>query len=260
MVLCDGAYATLLGDRLPAGLLVDELIERDPNAVLDAHRAYIDAGARRIHSPTLTTCRLPDRVRRGRYVEAIAILREAAAGSQCELAVTMGASSDEPRRYWADLELVMELGIDRIAWLTVTSSGEALACARAWSDVVVGNGCSATATLSLGLWDRKPPSGDTPSINHGMVKLCEQLRACGLDRQLELGLNCGWGIEGLHSAAETLSDAWGAPIHLAPSTGVGDVRASRDEWCDELRALARPELVSSYGGCCGTDPTWIGEL
>lgn len=259
-MLCDGAYATLLGDKLPPGTFVDELVERDPDAVIGAHRAYIDAGAQRIHSPTLTTCRHRDQVRRSRYTEAVAVAREAAASSSIDIAVAMSATSDQPRNYWADLELLMELGVERVAWLTVASFDHALACARAWSDVVVGGGSDATATLSLGLWDRTAAGDDDPSINRAMATLCEQLRASGNDYQLELGLNCGWGIEGLREAAEALADAWEAPIHLAPSAGVGTTIVSRDTWCNELREVARPEVVGSFGGCCGTDPSWIAQL
>jgi methionine synthase I (cobalamin-dependent) len=272
MLVSDGAYATLLDRHIPHGMTVDALLDRQPERVLDAHRAYIDAGARRIHSPTLMCCTQRIAVRRDRYRIALELVHAAVDASTPQAAsdlsgiMVIGPAGTQPRDYWHDIELLLDLGAGHIACLTVPDVLHARAFVQGWNEVAVRGGSRVHATLSYGRWDalgqnpkQERSHSSAEGINHAWAALCREVRARGLDEQLDIGLNCGWGSEGIAEAVAEVAEAWGQPIRIAPSTGVlpnSDV----DAWLAVIAECVDSGQVSSVGGCCGTTPAWISAV
>ncbi len=258
MVIRDGAYATLLAGHLRSGETVDVLVERSPEQVSRAHRAYIEAGASIIHSPTLMTWRARPVQRRIRYSAAWDVLCDVASKAPVSATMVIGPMGTEPREFWGDLEYILTLGAHELACLTIHDVRTAVAFAQAWHEVAVAGGVEANALLSFGMWDPRPDSD--PSYNQQWVQACETIRARGWNTQLDVGLNCGWGLAGLDRAVEQVSAAWGAPVHAAPSAGTREYRYAVSDWAEAVGSFKERADVASVGGCCGTTSEWIAAI
>ena len=141
MRIHDGAYGTLLQRHLHGDETVDDLCLREPIRVIDAHRAYLDAGASAIQTNAfLAYLRTSSRRRRELQLAALDCAREAAAASARDVLVlaTLGPASTDPRDFWDDLELLLEAEVEAIQCETVTDRRIADAFLAAWHEVARG--------------------------------------------------------------------------------------------------------------------------
>lgn len=284
MEVADGAYGTLLAPHLRPGELADDLCIRSPSDVIDAHRAYLGAGATVIQTNSFLAWRLSDRRRADTYRAALACAREAigdehgtdeagsssGGGSGAHVVATIGPAGSDPRAFWRDLELLLDEGVRDVVCETVTDADTAAAFLSAWSDVARGlRGARATLSLSV-----SPSAGADGWIWIGRLDLPE----AGTDPALDavcLGLNCCEGPAHLEAPLRTLA-TYVRPLSLVPSAGVPQLQPgepARYSWVAEPWAEAVLTMLSDVGdpsgapldvfrvgGCCGTTPDHVAAL
>ena len=76
-----------------------------------------------------------------------------------------------------------------------------------------------------------------------------------------VGANCGRGLEGMDALARSLSESR-LPVWLSPSAGLpgSGVPLASDEAFAELGERVWSLGIAFYGGCCGTNPSFIRAL
>lgn len=81
---------------------------------------------------------------------------------------------------------------------------------------------------------------------------------------LSVGLNCGFGAEGILKWAEQLSSISGIPLCVYPNAGLPNEMGEYDEapevMASSIRKLTEKGIVNIIGGCCGTTPEHIKAL
>lgn len=263
MRIHDGAYGTLLSHHLHGDETVDDLCVRCPQVVIDAHRAYIEAGAGAIQTNAfLAHLRTTERRRRDLQHAALACAREATALAGVPeiplVLATVGPAGDEPRAFWRDLELLLDSEVEGVLCETITERAIADAVLTAWADVARGVdgvllmvGCSVSPSRGPDAW-----------------QWVREL-AVDADASVQLGLNCCEGpTEGLRPALAALCDergsAWTMPSAGVPTVETGSTPtwpfADPAAWADALTTLAAELPVDAVGGCCGTTPRSIEAL
>jgi methionine synthase I (cobalamin-dependent) len=252
-LLGDGAYGTLLAPHLRSGEVADELCLREPHRVVDAHRAYIEAGATQIQTNSFLVWRLRASRQSDTYAAALECARDAIGSHDVNIVGTVGPAGTNSRDYWRALELLLELECPAVLCETVTSADEAAAFLEAWSDVAVGVPTPCTISCSI------DPSSSMDSWGWiGELDL----------HDVSIGLNCCSGPEGLKDPLALLLDR-GHPIaRVSPSAGIpretdeGLVYPyNAQSWAEAVleQVADVPEGVV-LGGCCGTTPDFIREL
>lgn len=260
MQIHDGAYGTLLAHHLRGDETVDDLCVRTPVVVVDAHRAYIEAGAQVIGTNAfLAHLRGTRRRRRELQLGALACAREAAALFEEAplIAATIGPAGVEPRDFWDDFELMLDADVRAIRCETIIDRVVADAALAAWADVARGVddvellvGCSVS-----------------PSMGAGAVGWVREL-AVDAPGEVRIGLNCCEGPGNLRPALAALCDvrgtAWVMPSAGLPS-GHDPARptwplADPNRWAEAVGELVHELPVDGIGGCCGTTPASIASL
>ena len=258
MRIHDGAYGTLLGDQTRGDETVDDLCLRAPARVVDAHRAYIEAGAQAIQTNAfLAHLRTSDRRRRELQLAALGCAREAVGDRDVLVVATVGPAGDEPSGYWRDLELLLEHEVRAVLCETITTRATADAFLAAWADVARGVddvellvGCSIA-----------------PSRGAGAAAWVVELASDAPD-QVELGLNCCEGVSGMRPVLEQILErrgrAWAMPSAGLPvEDGAGQSVWPLQEpgrWADAVASELGELGLSAIGGCCGTSPGSIAAL
>ncbi|MGN0213284.1 MAG: methionine synthase [Muribaculaceae bacterium] len=79
-----------------------------------------------------------------------------------------------------------------------------------------------------------------------------------------VGLNCGFGAEGMQRWAQEFAGLTSLPICIYPNAGLPNSMGCYDETPEKMTADVRPMLeaglVNILGGCCGTTPNHIEAL
>ena len=79
-----------------------------------------------------------------------------------------------------------------------------------------------------------------------------------------IGLNCGFGAEGMHRWVEELSPLAPCPVSVYPNAGLPNEMGEYDESPESMVAHVEPMLkaglVNVIGGCCGTTPEHIAAI
>jgi methionine synthase I (cobalamin-dependent) len=256
--LADGAYGTLLARHLRPGEVADQLCTRQPDRVVDAHRAYLEVGSRELHTVSFMAFTLPAARRRQAYVDALECARAAVGSvggvvgrSQVHVVATMGPAGLEPRALWADIELLLERDVTDIACLTVHRPDAARAFVRAFSEVA--DGTQSRATLGLTVAPSRGPDS------------WRWVRSLEFPSNVTPALNCCEGPAGLRPVLEHLADQAPA-VRLAPSAGLPEPGVvprwpcEPEPWAQAVVELAAGLPMASVGGCCGTTPDHIEAL
>lgn len=260
MRIHDGAYGTLLARELRGDETVDDLCLRAPSIVVDAHRAYLDAGADALQTNAfLAHLRSSERRRAELQRAALACAREAAAAADRPVLVlaTIGPAGAEPRDFWRDLELVLEAEAPGVLCETVTSRAIADAFLAAWDDVARGvRGVEVMLGCSV-----------APSRGREAARWVQEL-AADAPAEVSLGLNCCEGPLGLRPVLDQLCElresAWAMPSAGLPTEEPGapprwPLERAQD-WADAVTELVDGLPVTAVGGCCGTTPDAIAAL
>ncbi len=266
MRIHDGAYGTLLGSHLHGDETVDDLCLRAPQLVVDAHRAYLEAGAGAIQTNAfLVHLRGSERRRRELRTAALACAREAAATADVEegaplVVATIGPDGGgEERAFWEPIEQALDAEARAVLCETVTDAKTARAFAAAWREVAAGVrdvevllGCSVS-----------------PSAGAEACRWTTEL-AGELDDAIQLGLNCCEGPLGLRPVLEAIAEergtTWAMPsagLPVAGGPGEEPVRwpfAAPADWVEATLEAIDDLPVAALGGCCGTSPDTIAAL
>jgi methionine synthase I (cobalamin-dependent) len=261
MRIHDGAYGSLLQRHLHGDETVDDLCLREPTLVIDAHRAYLDAGATALQTNAfLAHLRTTSGRRERLQLAALDCAREAVAASAREdvlVLATIGPIGTDPREYWRDLELLLEDGASAVQCETVTDRRIADAFLTAWDEVARGVrdvpvllGCSVA-----------------PSQGAEAMRWVLEL-ASDAPEHVELGLNCCEGPTGLRPLLDELSQlrsgAWTMPSAGLPVTEAGHEPrwpfADPRDWAEAIAELVDGLQLGGIGGCCGTTPDHISAL
>ena len=260
MRIHDGAYGTLLQHHLHGDETVDDLCLRSPVHVVDAHRAYIEAGATAIQTNAFLAHLRTSRRRRDELQRAaLACAREAAAIAAPSTLViaTIGPAGVEPRDFWRDIELVLDAEAAAVLCETITDRRTADAYLDAWADVAAG----VTGTQVL-LGGSVSPSGG-PDAVRWILDLASEA-----PEEVQVGLNCCEGPLDLRPTLEALCEVRGG-AWVMPSAGLprraadGDLQWPFEDparWAEVVTELVADLPVSGIGGCCGTSPASIGSL
>lgn len=251
MVVHDGAYGTLLARHLRGGETVDDLCLRAPRLVVDAHRSYLESGARVIQTNTFLAFRRADVRRRELQRAAFDCARQALeeSGSDGGIAATIGPAGEEPRSFWRDMEFALEQDLRIVLCETITGAAVARAAVAAWRDV------------SRGVDDAQLMLGCSVSPSRGVDDSAWLWEIAGTaPEEVALGLNCCEGPLGLRPTLERLCELRGASW-VMPSAGLpGQGALEAADWAVAVEELVAGLPIGAVGGCCGTSPAEVRAL
>ncbi len=264
MRIHDGAYGTLLAAHLHGDETVDDLCLRAPNLVVDAHRAYLEAGAGAIQTNSfLAHLRGSDRRRRELRHAALACAREAAGsagrgdGDAPVGFVTIGPGSDDPRAVWEPIEQALDADALGLLCETVTDARTARAFAAAWAEVGAGvRGVEVLLGCSV-----------SPSLGRDACAWVVDL-ATELADDVLLGLNCCEGPVGIRGVLEDIAErrdrVWAMPSAGIPRAEEGEPPVwpfeQPADWAGAVLEAIDDLPLHAIGGCCGTTPSFVGSL
>lgn len=269
MLFLDGGMGTLLQERgLQPGELPESWNLSHAEAVIDIHKAYLEAGADIILANTFGA----NRLKFGEDLEAIvtagvvnAKRAVAESGREAFVALDMGPTG----------KLLKPMGTlafeDAVAvYKEVAAAGE-----KAGADLIVIETMSDTYELKAAVLGAKEATnlpviatvifgenekmltGATPEA---VVALLEGLRVDAI------GMNCGLGPKQMKPIFERMSACASVPLVISPNAGLPHTENGRTVFdvSDEAFAEDMAELAGMgawiLGGCCGTTPAYIKAM
>jgi len=269
--LVDGAMGTMLYAR---GFFInkcyDELNLREPEAVLEVHRGYVNAGAEILETNTyganrskLAAFGLGDDLKEINLHGAV--LARQAAADRCWVAGAIGplgiriepygptALSEAREMFREQAEALLEGGVDLFILETFANIDEVEQAIAAVREV-----CSLPVIAQMTITtEGRTVFGNPPSI------IGRRLEAAGAD---VIGLNCSVGPDVMRDAIEELASATSRKISCLPNAGLPREVQGRQIY------MASPEYMGKYakrliqkgvkfiGGCCGTTPDHIRTI
>lgn len=273
IMVADGAMGTMLQEAgLPPGTPPEGWLLENTKAVLDIHRAYIDAGADLILTctfgatrPRLKRSGLEDRLEEINR-RAVAIAREAAGddvfvagdiGPMGEFLAPLGeVTYQEAVDIFAEqADALAQAGVDVLYIETMTALEEVQAAVE--GALRAAKGTPVTATLSFDSHGR---------TNMGVrpEEAAQALLELGADA---VGANCGATLDMTLGAVKKMHEiAPRMPLIAKPNAGKPRIVE------DEVVYDATPEDMAHYarefvalgarivGGCCGSTPEHIGAI
>lgn len=273
VIVADGAMGTMLqAAGLPPGTPPEGWLLENPEAVVDVHRAYIQAGADLILTctfgatqPRLERSGLGDRVREVNR-RAVEIAREAAGrsafvagdiGPLGEFLAPLGQLEyEEAVGFFAEQAgALAEAGVDVLYIETMAALEEVAAAVE--GALSVGSGTPVTATLSFDSHGR---------TNMGIRP--EQAAETLVDLGVEaLGANCGATLDMTLNAVQVMHELVpDMPLIVKPNAGkprMVDDEVIYDATLDEMATYARRFVdlgARIIGGCCGSTPEHIAAI
>ena len=274
MLVSDGATGTNLQTRgLPSGWPSDRWVLENPDAVLQLHRDFIDAGSDIILTDTFgsTPIRLAHSGMEGKAEEtnhqAVAIARKAIGDKPILVAGSIGPTGellkplgtlDEQSAYEAFLIQVTALvdaGVDLVVVETQFDFTEAKAALRAVRAASPDIPLVCSFSFDRGT---RTMMGVKPS------QLPVELEPFGVDL---LGINCGRSLEDNLKALQELKTATQLPIWFKPNAGL-PVTDSQGNTIYNVTPEEMGSRVAEWvaygakvvGGCCGTSPSHLKAI
>ena len=269
MLCLDGGMGTLLQERgLKPGELPESWNLSHAEAVIDIHKAYLEAGADIILANTFGANRLKFGVDLESIVTAGVVNAKRAvaeSGREAFVALDMGPTG----------KLLKPMGTlafeDAVAvYKEVAAAGE-----KAGADLIVIETMSDTYELKAAVLGAKEATnlpviatvifgenekmltGATPEA---VVALLEGLRVDAI------GMNCGLGPKQMKPIFERMSACASVPLVISPNAGLPHTEKGRTVFdvSDEAFAEDMAELAGMgawiLGGCCGTTPAHIKAM
>jgi len=268
-VLLDGAMGTELDKR---GLMGRGRANLDaPQAVVEVHRAYVQAGCNAVITNTLTMNRI--------YIEThnvdvsvrevnqagAKLAREAAGGDRCVLGDMSSTGqllepygvykvSQFEEAFREQAQVLAEAGVDGLIIETVFDLREALCALRACKAV-----CRLPVIVSIAFQTEK--NGGRTMMGDTAEQCARQFADAGADA---VGANCG-DLDPLQMSrvVALLRAATDLPVAAQPNAGrpqlIGDKTVfdmEAEPFAEGIAACLR-EGARIVGGCCGTTPAHI---
>ncbi len=267
----------------------DLLVLTRSEVIASIHRAYLDAGADIIETDSfnanaisladyrlsayareinLAAARLARRVA-DEWSGAHGGVARYVAGSvgPSNRSLSMSPSVDDPAAraitweqlttaYTEQITALIEGGVDCLLVETVFDTLNAKAALWAAEEAMLATGRRVPVMLSVSLTE----SGRTLSGQTIEAMLASVAHA----PLMSVGLNCGFGAEGMLPWIEQLAAATSLPVSVYPNAGLPNAMGCYDETPETMVAHMRPMLekglVNIVGGCCGTTPGHIAAL
>ena len=155
--------------------------------------------------------------------------------------------------YVEQMTALINGGVDLLLIETVFDTLNAKAALWAAEEAMTRCGCRVPVMLSVTLTE----SGRTLSGQTLDAFLASVAHA----RLLSVGLNCGFGAEGMLARLEELSAIADCPVSVYPNAGLPNEMGEYDETPETMAKHVQPMLekglVNIIGGCCGTTPEHI---
>lgn len=272
-LVLDGATGTNLQRRgLPGGTPSDIWVLDNPDAVMQLHRDFVEAGSDIILTNTFGSTRLHlehagmaarfERTNRTavelarRVVEGTATLVGGSMGPLGEMLEPYGMlrAADAEAAYAEQACILSDAGVDLLVIETQFDLNEAKAAIR---------GARSVTDLPLVCsfsYDRgtRTMMGVKPS------QMASEFAPMGVTA---LGINCGRSLEDNFKALEELRQATGLPIWFKPNAGL-----PHNDAAGKLQYDVTPEIMAAQvsqwiaagarlvGGCCGTSPEHLRAI
>ncbi len=265
LTVVDGAIGTELL-RLGAEPSCLELENvRAPLRVLELARSYVEAGAELLRTNSFQANRIALEAR-GLSEDVVALNRRAAelaleaAGGRALVIGSMGPIGTRRRSPAVQAERARAAYAEQAAALV--SGGAALLLLETFVDLdeaelaldaIAASGAAYGISMSFDLVGGEPRSlgGATPAE---LCALAEARAACFV------GASCGTGLLGIEATLAALSKSR-LPVWLTPSAGVpGTMPSATPVDFARLAARLRASNVAYFGGCCGTDPSFVRAI
>ena len=260
-----------------------------PDVIVGIHRAYLDAGADVIETDSFNSnaISLADY---GLEEHSYALARAAAelarrtadewmaehAGVQRWVAGSIGPSNrslsispdvnDPAARSadWSEMRMavkdqirgLVDGGVDFLLFETCFDTLNLKAMLAAKQEYEAENQCVVECAISFTLTESgRVLSGQTVAAALASVKHA---------RPLMIGLNCGFGAEGMRRWVQELSPIAPMAVSVYPNAGLPNEMGEYDETPATMVAHVEPMLkaglVNMIGGCCGTTPAHIAAI
>lgn len=273
LLVSDGATGTNLMQRgLPRGHAAEEWVLSNPQAILNLHQDFIQAGSDIILTCTfgaselrLEATGLKDHFQQINH-KAVELARQAAEGTSVWVAASLGPlgqmlkplglleESEAEKYYQRQAQVLSQAGADLLLVETQFDLGEAGAAVR---------GIQSVSDLPLIVsfsFDRgtRTMMGVSPS---SFVQAMDGLGLAGL------GINCGKSLEDNLNALKELRQHTELPIWFKPNAGLPKLDSKGLPTYDitpEVMADQVPAWLSAggsmIGGCCGTSPAHLKSI
>jgi methionine synthase I (cobalamin-dependent) len=266
-IVVDGAHGTELRKR---GIVADCLESANlsqPELVTALVREYVDAGAELVRTNTFQANAIAlgahglERDTTRINQAAVRLCREGAAGRAHVVGSigpvgfrlrTPGTDPGRARDAYTEQALALEAGGAGALLLETLIDPEEVRLALDALSRAVTIPIGVCMTFGVAAGESLAGGGATPER---LLRLAEDHGATFV------GANCGRGLEGMDTLATSLSKSR-LPVWLSPSAGFagsGQAFASAEAFA-ELGERAWSLGVAFYGGCCGTDPSFIRAL
>ena len=262
LLLCDGAMGTMLQDK---GITVGELPElwniKNSNAILDIHRAYVQAGCRIITANTFGANRLKladTGYTTEQVVSAGVMLAKEAAADRAYVALDIGPTGKLLAPFGdLDFETAVEIfaeivtagvqaGADLILIETMSDTYEIKAAMLA-----VKENCDLPVLVTFA----PDESGRLLTGADIQTAVC-LIEGLGADA---LGINCGLGPAQMKALLPALAQSTSIPMIVTPNAGMPEMengkaafRISPEDFASDMAEIAACAHI--IGGCCGTTP------
>lgn len=269
--LMDGATGTELQKRgMPLGACTEQWALEHPEALLELQRAYVEAGAQVLVTPTLGANRgalekfgLADRVEE--YNARLTGLTRQAAAGRALVAGDLGPT----------LHAIPPYGGTPFEVLVGFYAEQAAALERAGVDLFLVESVMAMAEARAAVLGIRESGSRRPILvtcycdEEGRTPSGTDVLACAIVMQ-------GMGVTafGLNCVDPAVAEEQLARLHLytdlpliaEPSAGLPDLASGKPDYPDNADAFARrtPQWAAAgvriFGGCCGTAPAHIAAL
>ena len=269
--LMDGATGTELQKRgMPLGACTEQWALEHPEALLELQRAYVEAGAQVLVTPTLGANRgalekfgLADRVEE--YNARLTGLTRQAAAGRALVAGDLGPT----------LHAIPPYGETPFEVLVGFYAEQAAALERAGVDLFLVESVMAMAEARAAVLGIRESGSRRPILvtcycdEEGRTPSGTDVLACAIVMQ-------GMGVTafGLNCVDPAVAEEQLARLHLytdlpliaEPSAGLPDLTSGKPDYPDNADAFARrtPQWAAAgvriFGGCCGTTPVHIAAL
>ena len=271
----DGAMGTMLQRKGLSGNS-EEFNLTQPEAILDIHRAYIEAGADIIETNTFSANRISQKEygledRAGEMALAGARLARQAAGENVLVAGSIGPTSKS---------LTLSADLNRPAWrpygfddMADAYAEQAAALIEGGVDFIQLETAFDALNTKAALYAIRKIDKDIPIIvsvsvsdksgrsltGQTMEAFFTAVRHAGLTA---FGLNCSQGAAGLLPLIEDISSWCDVPVICYPNAGLPNQMGGYDQTPEQMASETASfnGLVNILGGCCGTTPEHIAKL
>ncbi len=275
MIYLDGAMGTNLQKRgLPQGVCPEKWLTENQDVLYKLQKEYVDAGTDILYVPTFTANRIKlaefgledelDDINKTlvRVSRSVADSVDRDVYISADLSMTglqlkpMGPLDFEELVdvYKQQLRAICDAGVDLITIETMMSLNETRAAVIASKEV---SDLPVFATLTFNE-DKRTLYGTDPET------AAIVLESLGVDA---IGANCSTGPKDMVDIIRTMSESCHLPIIAKPNAGIPRLDESGatvydntpDNFAEEMRLLIDVG-ATIVGGCCGTDPDYIGAL